>query len=241
MKRLIIIASGSKNNAALIENNGKTILIDCGVSLRSLCTVLDRFGLDKLSLKAVFVTHSHSDHTKNLATLKRNLDIPFYSGVCVDMCENFCSPVCIDGFKVEAFKLSHDVPCCGYKISFGDTSVCIATDTGIVSDEILENLVGADTVVLESNHDEQMLKYGPYPPNLKARILSECGHLCNKDCAKTLAYLASKGMKKAVLAHISEHNNTPLLAKSTAMDELLKYGFDSVEVYTAEPDMEIEL
>ena len=241
MKRLIIIASGSKNNAAIIENNGKTILIDCGVSLRSLCTVLSRYGLDKTSLQAVFVTHSHSDHTKNLATLKKNLDVPFYSGVCVDMCDGFCSPVLLDGFEVQAFRLSHDVPCCGYKISFDGKSICIATDTGVITDEMLENLTGSETVVLESNHDEQMLKFGPYPPNLKARILSECGHLSNKDCAKTLAYLASKGMKKAVLAHISEHNNTQLLAKATTKDELLKYGFDSVEVYTAQPDMEIIL
>jgi phosphoribosyl 1,2-cyclic phosphodiesterase len=86
-----------------------------------------------------------------------------------------------------------------------------------------------------------MLRYGSYPAALKSRILSQNGHLSNKDCAKTLAYLASKGLERAVLAHLSENNNTPLTARKCAVDELKKYGFDSVDIKTAEPMLEMEL
>ena len=241
MKRLIVIASGSKNNAALIENSGNTILIDCGVSLRSLRAVFKELSLDIERLRAVFVTHNHVDHTKYLETLKKNLTVPFYSGAEVGGCEIFDGVAEVEGFAVESFSCSHDVPCTGYRINMDGTLFCIATDVGCVNEEFLLNFEGAKTVMLESNHDVEMVKYGPYIPSLKQRILSDCGHLSNKDCAKSVAFLASKGLEKIILAHISENNNTPLLAKSETRTELMKYGFDAVEIYAAEPMLEVIL
>ncbi|MBQ8606432.1 MAG: MBL fold metallo-hydrolase [Clostridia bacterium] len=241
MKRLFVISSGSKNNAVLIENNKKTILIDCGVSLRSLCTVYKQLSLDISELCAVFVTHSHSDHTKGLATLKKKLTVPFYSGAEVDGCERISDKISLDGFEVTAFSCPHDVDCCGYRVEMETDVFCLATDIGKMTPCILENLKGCQTVMLESNHDIDMLRFGGYPQQLKDRILSDHGHLSNKDCAKTLCLLASEGtLKKAVLAHLSENNNTPLLAKSETRTELMKYGFD-VEVYAAEPMLEVIL
>ena len=241
MKRLIVIASGSKNNAALIENDGKTILIDCGVSLRSLNNVYKDFSLDIKDLLAVFVTHSHTDHTKYLATLQKKLDVPFYSGANVADVEKITDTVCLDGFEVSPFELSHDVDCCGYKIDLSGTLFGFATDTGVITKTLLDNLENCETVMLESNHDVDMLRFGPYTQSLKNRILSEHGHLSNADCAKTAVYLAQRKLEKIVLAHLSETNNSPLVAKRETFSLLQKYGFDNVEIEVAEHYLEVLL
>lgn len=238
--KLIIIASGSKSNAALVEHDGAAVLIDCGVSRRALVTALSDYGLTEEDLKAVFVTHSHSDHVGGLATLHKHLNIPFLSGADVALCQPLTEPFEDYGFKVSAFECSHDVSCVGYKITCAGKSVCIATDTGIVTDGIRSALAGCETVVIESNHDVDMLRFGPYPPSLKSRIASDKGHLSNKDCAEFLCYLADKGLHRAVLAHLSENNNTPLVAKATAREQLEKYGFD-VELITAAPGVTVEI
>ena len=168
--------------------------------------------------------------------------MPFYSGADIGFCEKLEDTLCLDGFEITPVICSHDVDCCGYRIQMDETSFCIATDTGVVTPCLLSALEGCSVVMLESNHDIDMLKTGPYPPQLKSRILSDFGHLSNKDCAKTLCYLASKGtLKKAILAHLSENNNTPLIAKSETRTELMKYGFDDVEIYAAEPMLEVIL
>lgn len=239
MFRLIIVSSGSKSNAAIVENNGSALLVDCGVSLRTLKTALSKFDISMSALKGALITHTHSDHIKGIPTVSKAVAMPFYSAVSVEGCTLFEGELSLGGFTVTPFCCSHDVPCCGYKITCGEKSVCIATDTGVVTEDTLNALTGVSTVVLESNHDIDMLKAGPYPFQLKQRILSDGGHLSNKDCAKTLAFLASRGMRCAVLAHISEQNNTPLMARACAVSELEKYGFDSVEVLAASPLLEV--
>lgn len=238
--KLIIIASGSKSNAALVLQDSAAVLIDCGVSRRTLVTALARFDLTEQNIKAVFVTHSHSDHTKGIPALKKHLDVPFLSAVDVDLCDSMDGDCTVGNFTVSAYSCSHDVPCVGYKITCAGKSVCIATDTGVVTDEIRDALDGCETVVIESNHDAEMLRFGPYPFPLKERIASKHGHLSNADCAKFLCYLASRGLKRAVLAHLSENNNTPLLARATARDELAKYGFEP-DLVIAEPDTVVEI
>ena len=240
--RLIIIASGSKANAAVIEHNGAAVLIDCGVTLKALKSGLLSAGLSVSSLGAVLVTHSHSDHIKGLAALRRAVDIPFYSGVGVYDCQRFDGTLPVGDFSVTAFECSHDVPCVGYKITAGGKTVCIATDTGTVTPAMRDAFYGCENVMIESNHDIDMLKSGFYPAQLKARILSPCGHLSNTDCAKFVTELAGGGLKRAVLAHLSENNNTPLLARAATEQRLAQcLPGARIEVYPASAGLTLDL
>jgi len=242
MFKLLIAASGSKANATLVIHNKKAVLIDCGTSYRALHEVMAISGLYPECISAVLVTHSHSDHTKGLATLAKKLSVPFYSGVDIDGCEKLCGALDIDGMHITSFACCHDVDCVGYKISAEGKTLAVATDTGVVTGSMIVELQGCDTVMLECNHDPDMLKNGPYPYELKQRIASHKGHLSNPDCARVITYLAHTGTKQAVLAHLSETNNTPLVAMHTVRQELERYGLqESIKLYCAETFTEIEI
>ena len=242
MFKLLIAASGSKANATLVIHNDKAVLIDCGTSYKALCEALGSAGLSPSDIAAVLVTHSHSDHTKGLATFSKKLSVPFYSGVDICGCEKFCGGLDMCGMHITPFCCSHDVDCVGYKISADGKTLAVATDTGIVTDCMLSELTGCDAVMLECNHDTEMLRCGPYPYQLKQRIASTEGHLSNTDCAKTLTHLAVNGTKTAVLAHLSETNNTPLVAMHTVRNELSKYGLENkMKLYCADTLTQIEL
>lgn len=242
MLKLLIINSGSSANAALVINGNDALLIDCGVSYRALRRTLDERGFNESIIRAVFITHSHSDHIKGLESLHKALNVGFYSAVDIGLCNKMNGDVSVSGFMVSAFECAHDVPCAGYKITCGNERVSFATDTGIVTDSAKSAFEGCGTVVLESNHDIEMLRCGPYPQILKQRILSEHGHLSNKDCAAEITRLASRGaLRRVVLAHLSEQNNTPLLAKKTTLESLSRYGFDDIDVITASPSLLIDV
>lgn len=227
--------SGSKGNSVLIESENTNILIDAGKSARALCSALSALGKSVDAIDAIFITHEHTDHIKALENLlkKHSIQVHITQGSAYAMLARwltlptgciithppiFC--VRVGNMTVTSFPTPHDSACSvGYRIELdGDDGeqVCIgyATDIGSVTDEIRNGLLGCESVVLESNHDEEMLMTGPYPHDLKLRIRSGRGHLSNKDCAAFASELCTSGTKNILLAHLSEENNDPSLAYS---------------------------
>ena len=257
--RLCTLYSGSKGNAAYLETPTARILIDAGKNARTLTTSLHDIGVDVDTIDAIFITHEHTDHVSALEVLTKKHRIPVYmlynSALrfkdtqpqalcsCLQIREKAPFSEVIGGVTVTAFETPHDSRASvGYRFEFcdGDHTVCIgyATDIGYITEEIRAGLTGCEAVVLESNHDEQMLMDGPYPYDLKLRIRSNRGHLSNADSASLAADLAAHGTRAFLLAHLSEENNDPTLA----LDEALSAISDpSVAVLVASPDRPTEL
>ena len=209
--------SGSKGNSVLIRSESARILIDAGKSA---------------DIDAIFITHEHCDHVKSLEVLLKKHPMPVHiveasakkliKGGLLEHADLFCihSPrfeVEIGNIKVSSFETPHDSEfSVGYKIDVdcGDSikHIGYATDIGYVTDTVKSALMGCETVVLESNHDTEMLMDGPYPYDLKLRIASKRGHLSNCECALLSAELCANGTKNLLLAHLSEENNRPEIA-----------------------------
>lgn len=231
--KICLLYSGSRGNCAFIEAGGARILIDAGKSAKALCSALCRIGVDIDTIDAIFVTHEHRDHISALQTLSHKHRIPIhillssaeiFYGLkdeklcsCLEIKFSNCFELDVKGLHVKAFPTPHDSRgAVGYRLSFyegeKEYSIGYATDTGYVTDNMLENLSGCFAAVIESNHDPVMLRDGPYPPELKDRIRSKKGHLSNSDCAHFAAMLCQSGAKNIMLAHLSEENNDPELA-----------------------------
>lgn len=224
-----VFASGSGGNCLLVSGAETNILIDAGISMRRVKSALAEAELNVEDITGVLTTHEHSDHVSGLKMLCRHYDIPVYAphtvasrlaGKIPETEENIhIIPVneefYIGNLKVRAFHTPHDTDeSVGYRVE-GEGIFALSTDMGHVTDEVLEGLMGADTVLIESNHDEQMLKEGPYPAYLKRRILSDRGHLSNKACAQLAKTLSDNGTENIILGHLSRENNIPGLAKRT--------------------------
>ncbi len=239
--------SGSSGNCVYVKYGDEEILIDAGVSFKRICLALEHIGTSINNIKAVLVTHEHTDHVSGLGVLSRHTDIPIYinersasyfempldelySGHAVVRNPN--ERIIFDGFEANVFATPHDsVGSVGYHFTFADkTRFALATDLGHLTDEITSYLLGCDKVVLESNHDIKMLKEGPYPFPLKKRILSDNGHLSNDACAEFVPKLVESGTKKIVLSHLSAENNTPGLAYETSALSLAEAGFTPDDV-----------
>lgn len=221
--RIVNLYSGSKGNATLIEAGGATILIDAGRSARALCTALTAVGSSIEAVDAIFLTHEHCDHTAALEVLLRHHPIPVHvtepSARRLRGRESFYTllvthpplfTVELAGLRVQSFLSPHDsAMCVGYRLACDEGEIGYATDVGCVTDEVRAGLSGCGAVVLECNHDPDMLRWGRYPAELKARIASHDGHLSNPDCAAFAAELIETGTRHLMLAHLSEENNTP--------------------------------
>ena len=220
--------SGSKGNCVLIETEKAKILIDAGKSARALCQALGSVGLDFSDIDAIFITHEHSDHVSALEILLKKQQKPVHMvGISAQKLltrsAGYIEPslcphppiftVEVGDMTVTSFPTPHDSEfAVGYRITIGDKCIGYATDIGYITDEIRKNLSGCESVVLECNHDVEMLMNGPYPYDLKLRIRSNRGHLSNRDCADFAADLCLIGTKNILLAHLSEENNDPALA-----------------------------
>ena len=239
--RFCTLYSGSTGNAAYLETPGARILIDAGKCTRTLLSSLKSIGVEADSLDAIFVTHEHTDHVAALEVLVKKHPIPVHILLksalrykdtqpealcrCFRLYEKAPFTVRVGDVTVTSFETPHDSRASvGYRFAFSDgaSSVCVgyATDIGYVTEEIRWGLAGCESVVLESNHDVDMLMSGPYPYDLKLRIRGKRGHLSNRDCADLAAELAQQGSKHFLLAHLSEENNYPDLAYDETFSKL---------------------
>ena len=244
MAKFISLYSGSKGNAGVVVSPGGTaILVDCGVSLAKLKRGLATAGMTPEDLCGVVLTHEHSDHISGLCTLLSHYDLPVYcnrrTALAIPaistqavVAENETFPV--GDILVTRFSTYHDAAGpCGYCFEADGKKVGVLTDCGQIDSVILSKIEGCQLLYIESNYDETMLANGPYPPHLQRRIRSSKGHLSNKDCADTVVKLGLLGLQKVILAHVSENNNTYMLAGAVTMDPLRRFGLP-VEVAVAD-------
>lgn len=237
MARFCPLFSGSSGNSSYLGSRSAGVLIDAGVSARRLEGRMRLCGIDPLAIGGILVTHEHGDHVSGLRVFAKRYGLPVYAsagtlgaiGAGLDGVElrDIGEGAEIAGMEVRAFPTSHDcAEPTGYRIHTGDgRDFCLATDLGFLSGEVKENLTGCDMVVIESNHDMEMLRNGPYPYYLKRRILSDQGHLSNSACAGFLPELLKSGARRFMLAHLSDVNNTPRLAYETSLSALVQAGF----------------
>ena len=229
-----ILASGSKGNAVYVELDGTRLLIDAGISAARIGNGLAQHGVDPQSLDAVLVTHEHSDHVRGLKTFVKRYRLPVLAtGGTLDHIDgaaafagdirSIAGDFVVGGVTVRPFAVSHDAAePCGFRLEA--SSCCtIATDLGVVTDTVQEAMEGADVLVLEANHDPDLLRGGTYPWPLKRRILSARGHLANTDAAWALMRMRRRP-QKVYLAHLSEENNRPALARDTVRGILASHG-----------------
>lgn len=247
MARAVPLFSGSKGNSYYIGTLSEGILIDAGRSCKQIENAMELNGLKMENVGAVFVTHEHTDHCSALSVLASRYNFDVYaSRGTLDALKNsnkitsdikthlIESEVAIGNMLVQRIDTPHDAAesCC-YRVTASDgKSALIATDMGVMLPQVRKAAEQSDFVVLESNHDIDMLKNGIYPFFLKQRILSTKGHLSNNDCANELANLVKCGTLRLMLGHLSEQNNTPDLALSTSVSALEQAGMKYKSDYT---------
>ncbi len=227
--KVCLLASGSKGNAILVESGKTRLLIDAGLSAKQIRKRLELVGVDVESLTALLITHEHSDHVRGLGPLVRQLDLPVYlqtdlARALPDIGKAECVREFVDGdafaiddLVVRPFSITHDsLAPVGFTLTGEDGKVGIATDLGIVTRLVTDCLQDCRVLVVETNHDEEMLRDGPYPWRLKQRVRSHHGHLSNRDGCGLLNSLVWPGLETVFLGHLSETNNRPELALQEA-------------------------
>ena len=238
------LISGSSGNCSLFSAKSTNILIDCGMSGKQLERQLEKLNLSGKDLNAILVTHEHIDHIKGIGVVSRRYDIPVFATeqTHIEMSrigisdKNRCiispdRPFEIEDATLDAFSIPHDAADpVGYRIYFSGEKYSVATDIGTMTNELFDSISGSHSVILESNHDIDMLINGHYPEHLKQRILGTFGHMSNELAAKTAVALANRGTKNIMLAHLSEENNTPQIAYDTVSAALKDAGAEKGDI-----------
>ena len=236
MAEFISLYSGSSGNCSVVRCENRYLMVDMGKCCRTTVNALKELDLTIEDCDGILITHEHSDHVKGLNVFLKHYRVPVYGAAdtldmlasnglvppdadLVTLGQN--APEDLGVFRVEMFRTSHDVPCVGYRIGTPDgKQMAIATDLGILTPGVHQALTGCDLVALESNYDLRMLREGPYPYYLRARIESPRGHLSNDECSAKVLELIQEGCKKIALCHLSRENNTPELALSSVFRTL---------------------
>lgn len=223
--RICLLASGSKGNSLLVESGRTRLLIDAGISARELRKRLELIGVDVATLNALLITHEHTDHVRGLGPLVRQLGLPVYlqtdlARVLPDVGKPDCVREFADGeeftvndLTIRPFSITHDsLAPVGFTLSGEQGKIGVATDLGIATRLVAECLQNCRALVIETNHDEELLRDGPYPWTLKQRVRSNHGHLSNGAGSTLLQDLLWDGLESVFLGHLSETNNRPELA-----------------------------
>lgn len=243
MLKFICFGSGSSGNCYYLYTETFGLMIDAGLGTRTLKKHFTDYGLQMSDISAILVTHDHADHVKSVGSLSSDLCLPVYSTAAVHhgIEENYCvrkkirpgyeryiehgETFMVGEFEVTSFRVPHDsTDNNGYRVRYGDVTFVLITDAGQVTEEMKPFITEANYLVLEANYEYEKLQAGPYPQYLKERIVSGNGHLSNKECGQALAENASPDLKHVWLAHLSEENNHPELARKTVEMTLREYG-----------------
>ncbi len=225
--KICSLASGSNGNAYYIEADGQAILVDCGLSCRQISIRAKRQKIDLRNVKAVFVTHEHSDHIRGLRSFceKYGVDSYMTAGTAAKSRQfylpqkpaiaiNYDSETKIGPFTVYCFEKSHDVEQpCSFRVEAHGISVGVFTDIGCSCEGLRKHLALCHAAFLESNYDEEMLWKGKYPQYLKERVASDRGHLSNVQAAAIVREVNPPHLHTLILSHLSADNNHPLIAK----------------------------
>lgn len=243
MLKFISFGSGSSGNCYYLATATDGLMIDIGVGLRTLKKNCKDYGIQLASVKHLLITHDHADHIKSVGSFSYDYHLPVYAtkAVHTGIDHNYCitrkvademrkyvtvgETFTLGEFTIRPFAVPHDASeNVGYEIQVEDVTFVIITDAGSVTDEMKEIVSRADYLVIEANHDEEMVENGPYPAFLKKRILSASGHMSNKVCGQVIAENMTEKLKHVWLCHLSEENNHPELARKTVEAIMRSYG-----------------
>ncbi|MDD3562970.1 MAG: MBL fold metallo-hydrolase [Candidatus Cloacimonetes bacterium] len=242
-----VLASGSKGNSILIRSRNTALILDAGISLKRVWAALEDLNVPRHTIKAVIVSHEHSDHTRSAGAMARSLKIPLYiSPDTYDYCAHRLGKVeswlryfesgidfLVGDILVRPFRSSHDaIDSNNFCFEHDERRLGVAIDLGYPTKLTIHKLSEAHALILESNHDHDMLMEGPYEWNLKMRVKSEHGHLSNDEAVNLVSQVLHPGLRNLVLAHLSETNNLPDLAFKV-MDQYLQSIENEIKLHVA--------
>jgi phosphoribosyl 1,2-cyclic phosphodiesterase len=238
--RVIILGSGSSGNSLYIESGDTSALVDAGLSAKETARRLTEAGVDPTRINAIVVTHEHADHIKGVRVFSKTTKVPVFiseetrsqcrwtggeQGICWGETISSSESFQVGSLNFHPFTIPHDgIDTFAYTVESQGVKIGIVTDLGYITQLVAERLRGCTMVVMESNHDRDMLKVGPYPWSIKQRIASSTGHLSNDEMARWLREDFDGQAEYLVLAHLSKQCNHPELARLSALEALDKRG-----------------